>query len=348
MSIDPALAVVALSPTWFVELDDWVTDLQWHPSSPTLAAASASGRVARIDPEARRSVDLEPHQGGVLVARWSPDGERLATGGDDGRLAVHRDGSCDEWHARGWINALDWSPDGTRLGAGIDRHIVVVTTADMREIGRVRGASTVTGVAWADDERLAGAAYGGLQWVDRAGAPGPPQRLLFGGAPRALQTAPDHRRIAVGCQGGATSIWRLDTASEEIVLPGNESGGKHLAWDATSDRLAVAASGVTTIWDFRVDDDELPLGTGLDVLGMPSAVSWSQDGEHLALGIRLPTGGGVVLWRPADGCLPVLAIDAGCPVSAIAWSPHDRHALAVGTAEGTVCVIDPIALLPTC
>ncbi|MFM7534579.1 MAG: WD40 repeat domain-containing protein [Acidimicrobiales bacterium] len=159
--------------------------------------------------------------------------------------------------------------------------------------------------------------------------------------------SPDRRRLAAGCQGGATSIWRIDTAGDEIVLPGRESGGQHLAWDRTSERLAVAASGITTVWDFRVEDDELPRGTGLDVRGMPSAASWSPDGEHLALGIRLPNGGGVVLWRPDADCRPVLAVDAGCAVTALAWSPHDPRALGVATAEGTVCVIDPIALLPT-
>jgi hypothetical protein len=52
-----------------------------------------------------------------------------------------------------------------------------------------------------------------------------------------------------------------------IVLPGDESRGAHLARAAAPDRLAVAAAGVTTIRDFRVDHRERPLGAGLDALG---------------------------------------------------------------------------------
>ncbi|HQO29070.1 MAG TPA: NACHT domain-containing protein, partial [Accumulibacter sp.] len=67
---------------------------------------------------------LRGHAGGVSACAWSPDGQRLLSGGDDGTLRVWDAPSGTElWTLRGhdgWVRACAWSPDGQRLLSGGD------------------------------------------------------------------------------------------------------------------------------------------------------------------------------------------------------------------------------------
>jgi hypothetical protein len=64
------------------------------------------------------------HTGGIWRLAWSPDGQRLATGGQDGSVRIYNTVSGDQvlilqpGAGDTEIRALDWSHDGRRLMTG--------------------------------------------------------------------------------------------------------------------------------------------------------------------------------------------------------------------------------------
>ena len=109
---------------------------------------------------------------------WSPDGTRIASAGDDGRVTV-RDvaGRRTLVTIRGTgnpITALAWSPDGTRLASadndGFERSIRVWNAATGREAQVIRWqGNPATALFWSPDgTRLAASSSGSFKVVDAA------------------------------------------------------------------------------------------------------------------------------------------------------------------------------------
>ena len=103
------------------------------PSSPSSAVDIR--RVA----DGRRAERLTGHNAGVRVVRFAPEGDLLATGGDDQSVMLWdaRSGRrirVMEGH-RGNVYALAFSSDGTRLAsAGTDGRVIVWRTSDGSEL----------------------------------------------------------------------------------------------------------------------------------------------------------------------------------------------------------------------
>jgi eukaryotic-like serine/threonine-protein kinase len=96
----------------------------------------------------------------VYAAAWSPDGTRIASGGEDGTLQV--------WDAQtgrrlltssespgDQIPALAWSPDGKELAAGIRGSVQVLDTSTSQNLGSftIGQAADARTVAWSPDGR---------------------------------------------------------------------------------------------------------------------------------------------------------------------------------------------------
>ena len=60
-----------------------VSALEWSSDGSGVAAASCAGDVVVLTEEGEPAWPLEEHGAGVLCLSWSPDGCRLAVGGED-------------------------------------------------------------------------------------------------------------------------------------------------------------------------------------------------------------------------------------------------------------------------
>lgn len=78
-------------------------------STGTLAAGAATGRIYT------RALEWSAHDGPVTALAWSPDGARLASGGEDGRLRVWSTDATSEEDVElgGEVEAAAWIDDGT-------------------------------------------------------------------------------------------------------------------------------------------------------------------------------------------------------------------------------------------
>ena len=116
----------------------WVSGLCWS-SRGDLATLSRDWVVA-IHRAQGSTVEIIAHEGGTTAFRWSPDGSRFATAGNDWQLKIweqwNADGAADPSGPTGWrviaqsqvhrggITTMRWSPDGEEVAtSGWDRYV---------------------------------------------------------------------------------------------------------------------------------------------------------------------------------------------------------------------------------
>lgn len=274
------------------------------------------------------------HRGSVRAAAYSPDGTSLVTGGEDGLVIVRdaRTGADPRTLAghRDWVNAVAFTPDGSLL----------VTAG-----GRTENRSTDSRILIWD------VASGAL----RAELPG------HADAVRALAVNRDGTLLASAGADQLVKVWSLPTGALLHELPGHSERVFDVAFSPDGARLASAGRDQTVrLWDpvtgqavgepfvghgdsvrgvaFVGGDRLLSVGNGTRLLlWQVRDGPWNRLGELLpgqpatsravavdATGGLAATGddtGRVVLRDGADGAPTGIVLDAGGPVSGLAFGP---------------------------
>lgn len=337
---------------WSVQLSDATSALAVQPGDGLVAVGSLGGEAVVLDPAyGEVVVTLPAHDFGVLSLAWSPDGDRLAVGGADGRVRITEPhgGRVADVALTGWVGALAWCADGTRLalGSGRDVHVVDRDGAGLRQYPGQR--STVTDLAWAGSRnRLGVAAYGGLRWYEPDDVRDDPVKDFdWKGSLLVLEVSPDQRWAASGNQDSSIHVWRL-WSGEDLEMTGYPSKVGAMAWDHSSRWLAAAGSEDVTVWDHAGKGPQgrtpIVLQTHRKVV---TALAYQHERPLLASGDR---DGVVVAWRPDRGAAqrassrrgaptagprPLAVLDRGAPVHLLAWTADDRDLL-VARDDGTL------------
>jgi WD40 repeat protein len=291
-----------------------------------LLLASSDGQAQRI----------AVHGGAILSS--ASDGDRVVTGGDDGKVvAAYAKGNSETVATdakRRWIdhvavgpsNAVAWSAGKhafAHTGKGAEKSLEV--------------ASTVGGLAFAPKGlRLAIAHYNGATlWF--ANAKAEPETLEWKGSHLGAKFSPDGRFLVTSMQEPMLHGWRLDDR-KDMRMSGYASRVRSLSWTADGKWLATSGSNQVVLWPFGGKDG--PMGKQPQ-LRAPADQQADVVACHPRQGVlAVGFADGIVLIVRTDDGAEILAKKPGdAPVTALAWSASGKL-LAFGTESGEAGILD--------
>lgn len=300
----------------------------------TAAFACGDGTVRLIG---EGETVARPHEGGLLAAAASPDGRRIVTGGDDGRVVgVSADGSASEIASRPrkWIDMVAVAAQGAVAFASGRTAWVVQDGGKEKEYTLQRA---VGGIAFAPRGlRLAVARYDGVSlfWVN---VDSPEQDLSWKGAHTGILFSPDGKYIVTTMQENALHGWRL-ADQQDMRMTGYPTKVKSMDWSAKGRYLATSGANAAVLWPFHgktgpMGQQPLQLGVRSDTI--VSVVACHPKEEVIAIGYQ---DGMVLAVRFEDNAEVLLRRPGEAPVSTLAWDGRGER-LAFGTEAGEAGIV---------
>lgn len=275
------------------------------------------------------------HTGGILSVAC--DGERILTGGDDGKVvATDAKGEFETLAADAnhrWIDRVAFGPDAIAWSAGKQAFV----RGAKGEIKALDLPSSAGGLAFSPKGlRLAVAHYGGVTlWFPNAQAT--PEMFAWKGSHLDVMFSPDGRFLVTAMQESTLHGWRLADA-KDMRMSGYSAKVRSMAWTAGGKWLATSGSEQLILWPFNSKDG--PMGKQPRMLApydkRAAAVACHPSQEIVAVGFE---DGLVMLCRLEDGAEILAKKPGGAPVSALAWN-HDGGKLAFGTEDGEAGIAD--------
>lgn len=337
------LKKIKLRSKWQSNIDDHVIALAPAPGkSNWLAAASVSGPIFLFDSE-RGGMEhsLPGHALGTMALDWHPNGQTLASCGQDGQARLWDAASGAQLvevdAGAAWVEQVAWLPaqDNSRppLLATAAGRILRIWNEDGEMLQEFADhSSTIADMQWhAPRNELALTSYGVLT-VLNPDQPDAVRELSWKGSSLVVAWSPDGKYIATGDQDSTVHFWITETG-EDLQMWGYPTKVRELAWNHTSRYLATGGSASVVIWDCS---GKGPEGT------KPTMLNGHEDGLSVLAyqhngGLLASAGddGLVMLWAPTQQETELAYMALPSPISQLAWLPNDRR-IAVGTDDGTV------------
>ncbi len=277
------------------------------------------------------TLETRRHRGQLYAAALSPDGKRVATGGQEGtvhvwavatgeleRILVGHDGS---------VYGVAWSPDGLTLAStgGGDATARLWDAATGRPLRVLRGHKGYAHhVAWSPDGKSLAVAGGtsGFVTLWDADKPKEVRTVETGNRIYGVAWAADNATVAVAGQTTSVATWDLRAGTQTRLFAVADKSGFAVAFSPDGTKLAGTAKGQTLLWEAATGK---VLRTVADAWG--PGLAFSPDGKTLALATTQSVG-----LIPSDDGGAVRSVAA--KVTGVNWTPDGTRLL--GPLGGTV------------
>ncbi|MBY0563856.1 MAG: hypothetical protein K2P58_06680 [Hyphomonadaceae bacterium] len=308
--------------------------VHWIGDRALFALNDGAVLIAAREGETQR---VAAHAGVILCSALHPDGKRVLTGGDDGKvLSVTPDGTVLTLaETRKWVDHLAASAASGVIVAGIGKEALVF--AKDKETHRFAHPSTIGGLALdAKGRRLAVSHYGGVTLRYALAADDKGVSLKWTGSHLGVTISPDAGYVVTAMQENALHGWRLPEKTD-LRMDGYPAKTRSLSWDKRGRWLATSGAQSAIVWPFAGKlgpQGKAPLQPGArDAL--VTVVAFHPSEEILAIGyadgaalvVRFGDDMGMELDEPGEGA-----------VTALAWSADGKH-IAIGDDAGRGAII---------
>jgi WD40 repeat protein len=266
---------------------------------PPMSKVALVRSPAAIEGVRSWTIETRGHRGEVHTVRYSPNGNLMATGGEDGTIRVWdpKTGELDKALVGhdGPVQDLSWSPDSQQLASG------------------------------ADDDTVRFWDVPSGNETQKTKVDNPSKQPLF------VSFSPDGNTLAYGGAEGVIHLWDVESG-EVRKLDGPKEGVRSVSWAGDGQTLVAANANATlTVWDVTSGQARATLKGHA---GLVTDVDISPDDKTVASSAASPgEDESVRLWDLATGeprnTLPAHKHGAEC----IVFSPNGRL-LVSGGAEG--------------
>jgi WD40 repeat protein len=277
------------------------------------------------------------HSGTVRSLSWSPDGKKLASGGDDHTVQI--------WDARqltalytyhghaARVNAVAWSPpDGNYLGSADQNGVVQIWQATTGGSTFPTADQAATVVEWSHNGKYFASGYGETIQVQEAETSNVVAVFTrHVDTVLTLSWSPDDTLIATGSIDGALYVWKIETG--EIHMSSKRDHPlQAVRWSRDGKVASGYQDGSLAVVDATSKKTVFSSGGKLAV----QEIIWSYDSKQIA---TLDANGNVSLWDIVSGKSRLRLTYTGYPSQSIAWSPDDTRIVSGGN-DGTIQLWD--------
>ena len=290
---------------------DGITALLWFTEALRLDAGTEEQekahrqRIAALEQGLPRPQQLWVHEGAVNEVRFSPDGSRVLTAGDDDKVHLWDSETAQEaippLSAGSPVVFAVFSPDGRRVAAAS-----LDGTARIWNIGKtgippivLAPGGKLRWIEFSPDGRQVVTASGDTARVwnlESATEARAAWKAKHAGAVNAALFSPDGQWLATAGDDGLVYLWDTAKRNAPPIILSHDRAVLCLAFSPDSKRIACGASdSIAQVWDVA---DGAPIGRRLRHRDRVIHVAFSPDGQRL---LTSSDDGTALIWRVADG-----------------------------------------------